>query len=140
MGDVDIRELTAALGGFQRRSSDGARAAAEAMSEAAEKGIKAALSSGAAPSAPGTPPARRSGRLQAAVTARPPFPVGSARWEAHTAPLIVYARIHELGGRTGRGKKTYLPPRPYIAPTVIAMRGQLGRVANEAFAREVGLL
>lgn len=138
MGDVDVRALTAALGGFQRRSDDGARAAADAMAEAAEAALKAVLGGGS-PSAPGTPPGRRSGRLQDAVKAKPAFPVGAARWEAHTAALIVYARIHEVGGRTGRNHATYLPPRPYVAPTVIAMRGQLNRIANEAFAREVGL-
>lgn len=35
---------------------------------------------------------------------------------AHVAPTIVYARIQELGGISGKGHRSKLPPRPYVAP------------------------
>lgn len=63
----------------------------------------------------------------------------AARWEARTYSGIAYARIHEVGGWTGRNHASYLPPRPYVAPTVISMRGVLERIAADTFAREVGL-
>ncbi len=31
-------------------------------------------------------------------------------------PHVVYAAIHEFGGQTGRGGKTTIPKRPYVAP------------------------
>ncbi len=145
MGDVDVRALVLALQGFEHRASEGARAAADAMAEAAQGGMKALLGQSShsrrtkTPSPPGSPPARVSGRLQGSVKARPPFQVGAARWEAHTASGIVYARIHEVGGWAGRGHKSYLPPRPYVLPAVIKMRAELEARARAAFIREVGL-
>lgn len=34
--------------------------------------------------------------------------------------VIPYARIHELGGKAGRGLKTTIKPRPYIGPALKA--------------------
>lgn len=33
---------------------------------------------------------------------------------AEVGTNVVYARIHQLGGETGRGRKTQLPARPYL--------------------------
>lgn len=37
---------------------------------------------------------------------------------AVVAPHRVYARIHEVGGMTGRGYRTKIPARPYMGPAV----------------------
>lgn len=139
MGDVDVSALISSLQGLQHRASPAARAAVDGMAEAAQTAMRAALSHGPAPSPRGTPPARRSGALERSVKARPALQTGPARWEAHTYSGIAYARIHEVGGWTGRGHATYLPPRPYVAPTVISMHSVLERIAVDTFAREVGL-
>lgn len=34
--------------------------------------------------------------------------------EVEVGSNLVYARIHQLGGKAGRGKKTTLPARPYL--------------------------
>jgi hypothetical protein len=76
-------------------------------------------------SPPGNPPSlitghmRRSWRTHAASrTAR--YKV--AGWGGNTT---VQARIQELGGRTGAGHRTYLPPRPYLGPAVRAKRDEV---------------
>ncbi|WP_214103238.1 hypothetical protein [Acrocarpospora catenulata] len=147
MGDVDADALIVALRAMGDRSSDGARAAADAMALGAEREIKRTLRTtshpkGApTPSAPGTPPSLVSGSLRRSVKAGRPRQTGAARWEAKTAPTIVYSRIHELGGWTGRGHRSYLPPRPYVRPTRarLVASGDLERWANRAFAAKVGL-
>jgi phage gpG-like protein len=52
---------------------------------------------------------------------------------------VVYSRIQELGGRTGRNHATYLPPRPYMRPALNQLigSGELTRVATDAFERAV---
>ncbi|MEV0968516.1 hypothetical protein [Microtetraspora glauca] len=147
MGDVDARALIVALQGFGDRASDGARAAADVMALGSEREIKKTLRTFShpkgtqTPSPPGSPPALVSGSLRRSVKAGRPRQTGAARWEAHTAPTIVYARIQELGGRTGRNHATYLPPRPYVAPShaKLIASGQLAEWANRAFAKKVGL-
>lgn len=55
---------------------------------------------------------------------------------------VIYARIHEYGGDTGRNHKTYIPPRPYLGPSFAenkpAFSGRIASllkdIANEAFA------
>lgn len=37
--------------------------------------------------------------------------------------VVPYARIHELGGKAGRGLKTTIPARPYITPALEAFTG-----------------
>ncbi|MEU0516645.1 hypothetical protein [Streptosporangium sp. NPDC006007] len=147
MGDVDAGALIVALQGFGHRASEGARAAADVMALASEREIKRALRTYShprgtpTPSPPGSPPALVSGALRRSVKARRPRQTGAARWEAHTAPSIVYSRIHELGGWTGRGHASYLPPRPYVAPSHIRLisSGRLEQLAHKAFAEKVGL-
>jgi phage gpG-like protein len=71
------------------------------------------------PSAPGQPPALVTGALADSVTHR--GPTGAAgRYEVVVGATTAYARIHELGGRTGRGHHTVLPPRPYLHPAWLA--------------------
>ncbi|RCG19119.1 hypothetical protein DQ384_38225 [Sphaerisporangium album] len=147
MADVQVGALVVALEGYGRRASDGARAAADVMALASEREIKTTLrtythSKGTlTPSPPGSPPALVSGGLRRSVKARRPRQTGAARWEAHTAPSIEYSRIQELGGWTGRGHLSYLPPRPYVGPSHIRLMasGELERQARAAFAAKVGL-
>lgn len=66
-------------------------------------------------SPPGEPPALVTGKLRGSVVVK--GPVGArTRWAVVVGGTVVYARIQELGGRTGRGYNTVLPPRPYIKP------------------------
>jgi hypothetical protein len=147
VSDVDVGALILALEHMGDKASDGARAAAKAMAEGEQEVMQAMLSltshpSGTAtPAPPGSPPSRVSGALEASARAREPFPVGPARWEAHTAATTPYARIHEFGGRTGRGHRTVLPARPYVRPSFegFVATGGAARLGREAFAREVGL-
>lgn len=147
MGDVDVRQLVVALQGYGDRASDGARAAADAMALGAEREIKKTLRTSShakgtpTPSSPGSPPSLVSGSLRRSVKAARPVQVGAARWEAKTRPTIIYGRIHELGGVTGRGHATRLPARPYVAPTHIRLvaSGDLERWATRAFRARVGL-
>lgn len=70
------------------------------------------------PSPPGEPPAKISGDLLRSVKADPVVRTGEWRWRARVGTRIVYGRIQELGGVSGRGHRTYLPPRPYLSRAV----------------------
>ena len=85
------------------------------------------------PSAPGSPPAIVRGDLRRRVRAKP-VTGGPLRWETTVGSTVVYARIHELGGDTGRGHRTHLPARPYLRPAFerIMADGRLHRVAIQA--------
>lgn len=73
----------------------------------------------------------RTGTLRRSIVAsvasgmNPPSPEGvtviTATWGAATP----YARIQEYGGNAGRGHKSYIPPRPYLAPARDDSRGEL---------------
>lgn len=69
------------------------------------------------PSLPGEPPARISGALSRSVHSTHVERTGAWRWEARARPTNppIYGRIQELGGVTGRGHRTHLPPRPYAS-------------------------
>lgn len=45
---------------------------------------------------------------------------------------LVYARIHEKGGRTGRGGMTRLRPRPYLKPSVKAQERNINKDFRDA--------
>lgn len=77
------------------------------------------------PSPAGEPPAKISGNLARTVRSRGPRMLRRGVWEAEIGPTAVYSRIQELGGHTGRGHRTHLPPRPYMKPTT---RAQLARL------------
>lgn len=93
------------------------------------------------PSPPGQPPAIIGGALRRSVITRilTTATLGSPVASASVGPTIVYARIQELGGRTGRGHRTTLPPRPYLAPTVnrLVTGGSLERVFADAWRAAV---
>lgn len=113
-------------------------AVATAMAEATAEVVRAKLGGGPPPSPAGSPPARRSGALQESIVVTPPVEsVGYA--ETLIGPDIVYGRIHELGGDTGRNHATHLEPRPYLTPSVEETYPANEALAAETFARTVGL-
>lgn len=67
-------------------------------------------------SPPGSPPWRITGHLMDGVTVQRARLVGPWRWEGKVGGTAVYTRIQELGGWTGRGHRSYLPPRPSLRP------------------------
>lgn len=48
------------------------------------------------------------GRLRNSIS------VSTAPTEVHVGSNVVYARIHQLGGQAGRGRKVTIPARPYL--------------------------
>lgn len=62
-------------------------------------------------SSPGEPPDLVSGDLRRSIQHDGPNPHAPAGWEGEVGPTIVYGRIQQLGGSTGRAN---LPPRPYL--------------------------
>lgn len=87
------------------------------------------------PSAPGSPPSLITGTLRRSIVATPAAPAGPGRWVATVGGTVIYARIQELGGQTGRNHATTLPPRPYLRPAAekLASSGVLTEVAAKAF-------
>jgi hypothetical protein len=85
------------------------------------------------PSRPGEPPSLITGYLRGSVRDNPIKRVTKGVYLGGVTPKAVYARIQELGGWAGRNHRSYLPPRPYIAPGVRAAE----RAAKAAFIREV---
>lgn len=139
-------ELVVALHALSERArTDGGRAAAAAMGAEGERAIKAMLSRTShsrgtpTPAPPGAPPAIITGTLRRSVIGSGPADEGGGRWVATVRPTTVYARIQEMGGRAGRGHRSKLPPRPYVAPAVreLEMSGRLQEVAAAAFQRAV---
>lgn len=117
--------------------------AADAMAQSFQRGVVKSMT-GSGPSAPGTPPGRRTGTLARSVRAEPATLTGAGRASSSVAPHTVYARIQQLGGdiypvrakalrwkvktfgpllpgakRSNwvYAKHVYLPPRPYIVMT-----------------------
>jgi phage gpG-like protein len=135
--------LSAYLGRIARDVRDRAALdAADAMAQTYQRGVVRSMR-GPSPSAPGTPPARRTGTLARSVRAEPATG-GGGRARASVAPHTVYARIQQLGGDIfpvrakalrwksktfgplQKGAKrtnyvyamhVYLPPRPYMVMT-----------------------
>lgn len=128
----------------ERAAGPGGQAAAAAMALEGERAIKTKLSTYShgkgtpTPSPPGQPPAIVTGTLRRSVITQPPLG-GGGRWVATVGPTVVYARIQELGGDTGRNHATHLPARPYVHPAIEQLRvsGQLNTVAAAAFRRIV---
>jgi hypothetical protein len=124
-------ELPVALGALRDRLlAYGARDAATRMALAAQREIVKSMRGDPVPSAPGTPPARRTGTLARSLRVVPALG-GFARAVARLAPHTVYARIQQLGGhiypvrarvlrwkgldgKAHFAKHVYLPPRPYM--------------------------
>lgn len=124
--------------------------AADAMAQAYQVAVVRSMR-GPSPSAPGTPPARRTGTLARSVRAEPAKPAGAGRAQSSVAPRTVYARIQQLGGtivpvrakvlrwregqRVRYARRVHLPARPYMVMTS-ATRQQCHDAARAA-ARKV---
>lgn len=84
-------------------------------------------------SPPGDPPALVTGTLMRSVKPRGPYR-GRHEYEVRgqVGPTARYARIQELGGRTGKsfgtGDPVTLPARPYVRPTVEEARRDVRRI------------
>jgi phage gpG-like protein len=88
-------------GRLRRLASDvrdrGALDAADALAQAYQRSVVKSMR-GPSPSAPGTPPGRRSGTLARSVRPEPARLTGDGRASSSVAPHTVYARIQQLGG------------------------------------------
>lgn len=133
-----IDDLEAALLGMAERGKGAARTAAEKMGEVAQTEVKRQLSLSShapgtkTPSNPGDPPSLISGGLHGSVHETQSFG-DDTHWEIHQAPTAVQARIQELGGWTGKGHQTYLPPRPYVRPAMDIAHDKIEQAAVDAF-------
>lgn len=74
------------------------------------------------PSPPGEPPAKISGDLMRSIKSFPVERTGEFTWKASVKSFNEYSRIQELGGVSGRGHQTHLPPRPYASRAVNDLR------------------
>lgn len=64
--------------------------------------------------------------------------VSLRKYQAEIGPKgVPYARIHELGGMTGRGHKVKMPKRPYMAPAEKATREDVLKLLGRTFEFEV---
>jgi len=43
---------------------------------------------------------------------------------------VLYARIHEFGGKSGRGYKATIPPRPYLSTAIRDNENELTKILN----------
>ncbi len=120
---VGLGALNAALEGLAASLNAATRSATAKASHLVEQEIKTTLGTSShsrgtpTPSAPGEPPSLVTGTLRRSITVDGPHPLGLGRWESQIGPTAVYGRIQELGGVTGRGGATVLPPRPYVQPS-----------------------
>jgi phage gpG-like protein len=140
-----FEEVVVRLRAMQATAPAAAAAAANAMAALmTEETMKTLKTSSHAkgtptPSSPGSPPAMISGDLGRSVTLVPAVPIGAAAtWMAEVYPSMAYSRIQELGGPTGRGHHSTLPPRPYMAPTLARIRPLLSAAAVAAAAPILG--
>jgi phage gpG-like protein len=141
----DVDQVVVRLKATSRRAAGpAARAATTAMARAYQRGVVATELSRYShtrgtrtPSPPGEPPARVSGALARSIKTSPAKETEPGHWSSSVGPRVVYGRIQELGGQSGRGRRTTTPPRPYLRPAVDRMRGDgtLHRVAVEAFGQ-----
>lgn len=70
------------------------------------------------PSVAPEPPARVDGHLGRAFVSPPAVETMPGTWSATLGNTAVYSRIQELGGVSGRGHRSRLPPRPYLSRAV----------------------
>jgi phage gpG-like protein len=86
------------------------------------------------PSSPGSPPSLISGNLMRSIAVDgPSSSLGVHR--AQIGPTAIYGRIQELGGATGRGHRTQLPARPYVAPAWQAVEPAVAAAYVTAWSR-----
>ena len=55
----------------------------------------------------------------------------NAGWRLAIGSDVVYARIHELGGWTGKGHRTKIKKSRYVSRAVIAKKSQVRRVLRD---------
>lgn len=142
---LDVSNTENALRRLRDRAPDGAKQAAQRMSDVGERAIKMELSRSShspftkTPSKPyADPPSLITGALRASVRQTRLYRDGDS-WIAHVAPTTVYARIQELGGVTGWQYRTRLPPRPYVKPAIVQWRMKYRDAAVSAFREYTGL-
>lgn len=145
MASLDDGALQARFRAARDRAPEAARAAAEAMAAVMEQATKAQLSLSShaprtqTPAPPGAPPSLISGQLRRSVRRTSSMATGVASWETRVGGTTVYARIQELGGLSGPGHRTRLPPRPYLRPALAMSWGKLQEAAQAAFRRVTGV-
>jgi phage gpG-like protein len=84
------------------------------------------------PSPPGDAPALVTGALRRSITVKVSSE-GFAGAKAEIGPTIIYGRIQELGGSTGRNHSVRLPARPYMRPALEYSMPEMSRVYLEAW-------
>lgn len=143
MGDINLQvtgadDLAAALDQVKRRVHQATRrAVTTAMGQVHEQTqVLLSLTSHPpgtpTPSPPGAPPSRVTGHLLGSLSPTGPIDSGGSV-TGRLGPTAVYARIQELGGVTGAGHRTRLPPRPYLRPAYRLVRGRISRTFADAW-------
>jgi phage gpG-like protein len=85
------------------------------------------------PSQPGQPPSLVNGHLFRSIRVSDPIEAfGTVR--VQVGPTIIYGRIQELGGDTGRNHATHLPKRPYVKPGTLDSVAEVGQLYRLAWA------
>lgn len=120
---INVAALVGALEAKAAECPDISTDAVSKMSQTGQRVIKGRLASG-------DPLAVRSGRLLGSVD-QTYFSPGAVA-TAHVAPTAIYSRIQELGGVSGKGYRSKLPPRPYVAPSIEAAMGLFEQDAVDA--------
>lgn len=78
----------------------------------------------------GAPKLRDRGHLYASLT------YAASRFKAEVGTNRVYARIHQFGGKAGRGRKVTIPARPYLGVSD-ADRRMIGEILTDHLATAV---
>lgn len=100
-------------------------------------GLKSHKAGTDTPSAPGEPPALVTGTLRRSIQVEGPRPLGMGGWVVRVGPTVIYGRIQELGGMTGRGHAARLPARPFMKPAFDAVTPRLGEIYRAAWGRAI---
>ena len=145
MADTGFEDLEAAMKSLVDHADEASKAAAQAASVVLQRGIQLELSRSShsagtkTPANPGQPPSLITGRLRQSVRVTRLARTGSGQWTATVGATTVYARIQELGGDTGKGHRTHLPPRPYVRPAEDKWTLKARESAIAAFTKACGL-
>lgn len=138
-----VVEVSRTIAGIEAKMAgvdEAAKQAAQKMAHAVEAETKTLLGAKRhsaktkTPSAPGEPPAQITGTLRASITSTDAERRGFGDYRAQVGPTVVYGRVQELGGNTGR---TTLPARPYLSTALRNLRdsGELARIYNTEIAK-----
>jgi hypothetical protein len=119
---VGVREFELAIEGRIRAVVDATRSGITESLHLVEREAKLNLRTSShrpgepTPSEPGDPPSKVTGQLARSVRVEAARQLYPGRWVGRVGPTIIYGRIQELGGQTGRAGATTLPARPYLTP------------------------